>query len=114
MANAAHNSRPNRESVRKRIGKRTAAAIEARDGHKCTYCGISAKKAGAPMHFDHLTPRSHGGEDKATNLVLACESCNSARGNMTLRQWRAYAEVTRGLTISPLAVRAQARRSLAC
>lgn len=107
-----HDNRKGRESVRKRIGKRTAAAIEARDGHRCVYCGIHQDDCERHMHFDHLDPRSEGGEDAATNLVLTCEPCNSARKTMTLRQWKAYAAVKRGLVIDLRKVRAQARKAL--
>lgn len=37
-ATAAHNARPNRESLSKRLGK-VARLIAARDGHACVYCG---------------------------------------------------------------------------
>jgi hypothetical protein len=66
----------------------------------------------AHLHLDHLTTRSAGGADVASNLVLACRRCNSARQNMTLAQWAAYARVKLGLSIDPRAVRAQARRRL--
>lgn len=115
MANAAHNSRPNRESVSKRIGARNNRGLRARDGHCCQHCGVteaSELARGARMHLDHLTPRNHGGEDVVTNLVLACERCNSARGDMTLTEWRTYAATVYGLTIDPRALRAQARRRL--
>lgn len=106
-----HDNRPGRESVRKRLGK-VAARIEARDGHRCVYCGIHRDECERHMHFDHLDPRSEGGEDIATNLVLACEPCNSARKTMSLRQWKAYAATKRGLTIDLRKVRAQARKAL--
>lgn len=109
MANAMHNSRPNRESVSKRLGKRIVSQIHARDGHKCLYCGATAISTGAHLHLDHLTPRSLGGADVATNLVLACRSCNSRRGN---RSVAAFLAVSPELSITARAVRAQARRAL--
>lgn len=105
-------ARPGRESLSKRLGK-VAALIKSRDGNTCVYCGATAASSGAHLHLDHLTPRSHGGEDIATNLVVACRRCNDARQNLTLTEWAAYASVKLGLTISPRSIRAQARRRLA-
>lgn len=52
--------------------------VYKRDGNTCRYCG-SDKKIG----FDHVTPRSRGGDDSVENLVLACGSCNSHKGQRT-------------------------------
>lgn len=111
MCNSAkHNNRPGRESLRKRLGVRIVRAIDARDGGLCIYCGRDAATSGAHMQLDHLTPESHGGADAARNLVTCCRRCNSARQNMTLVQWSAYAAVKLGLTIDAKAVRAHARQ----
>jgi 5-methylcytosine-specific restriction endonuclease McrA len=109
---AEYSARPNRESLSKRLGK-TALQIKARDAHSCIYCRRTAETSGAALHLDHLTPRSQGGEDVATNLVLACRRCNSARQNMSLGQWAAYAHDKLGLVFSARSVRAHARRALA-
>jgi hypothetical protein len=109
MANEIHNRRPGRESLSKRLG-RVARQIAARDGHQCVYCGATAASSGAHLHLDHLTPRGAGGADVATNLVLACRSCNSRRRALTLSAWALLAAPK--LAISPRAIRAQARRRL--
>ena len=45
-------------------------------GRRCHYCGsVHALTA------DHLTPRSEGGSDEASNLVPACVTCNTSRRN---------------------------------
>jgi len=106
-----HGARKNRESLSKRLGK-VARQIKARDGHRCAYCSQTAEQAGAPLHLDHLTPRSCGGADVATNLVLACRRCNCARQAMSLGQFSAYAEVKLGLHFTARSIRAQARRRL--
>lgn len=106
-----HSSRPNRESLSKRLGK-VARQIKARDSHRCVYCGATEKTSGAHMHLDHLTPRSKGGEDVATNLVVACRRCNDARKELSLAAWRVYAERVYGLSFEPAKVRAQARKRL--
>ncbi len=53
--------------------------IFKRDGNECVYCG--AKKA---LTLDHIIPKSLGGKDSWENLVTACSSCNSKKGNRKL------------------------------
>lgn len=105
---AAHNSRPNRESLSKRLGK-MARQIKARDGFRCAYCGATEESSGAPLQLDHLTPRALGGLDVASNLVTCCRSCNSRRQKLTLAEW---ARRTPELAFSARSIRSQARRSL--
>lgn len=102
---AEYCSRPNRESLAKRLG-RLARRIAARDGHRCVYCRTTAARSGAPLQLDHLTPRKLGGPDLATNLVLACRPCNSARQSLPLPVW------CRARGLDARAVRGQARRRL--
>jgi 5-methylcytosine-specific restriction endonuclease McrA len=102
-------ARPNRESLRKRLGK-LARQIAARDGQACVYCGASAESSGSPLHLDHLTPRSMGGEDTAANLVLACRSCNCRRHDLSLGAWATVAQTH--LAFTARSIRAQARRRL--
>ena len=105
---AAHNSRPNRESISKRLGK-VARQIKARDGGRCIYCSVSMEselRKGRHMHLDHLTPKHHGGEDVPTNLALSCGACNSARQDMSLSAW------CRMIGADARAIRGQARRAL--
>lgn len=111
VGRAKHSVRPNRESLSKRLGK-VAAQIKARDDHRCAYCGRDAEESGAHLHLDHLTPKSDGGGDEPANLVLACRRCNSARQDMTLAQFAAYAAVKYRLRFTARSVRAQARKRL--
>jgi len=53
--------------------------IFERDKNTCQYCG--AKLARAELTIDHVIPRSRGGRDSWTNLVLACVKCNVKKGN---------------------------------
>jgi 5-methylcytosine-specific restriction endonuclease McrA len=53
--------------------------IYRRDNHTCQYCGARSK-----LTIDHVIPRSKGGEDSWENLVVACSSCNTKKGNMLL------------------------------
>ena len=56
-------------------------AIYLRDGLACVYCGQSVEEDGIVMTLDHLKPRSKGGKNEPTNLITACKTCNSSRGN---------------------------------
>lgn len=50
--------------------------IFKRDEHKCQYC-----ESDKDLTLDHLTPRSKGGKSTWVNLVTACKSCNSKKGD---------------------------------
>jgi 5-methylcytosine-specific restriction endonuclease McrA len=51
-------------------------AITTHYGHRCVYCGRKM----ARLTQDHLTPLSQGGSHTASNVVPACQSCNSKKG----------------------------------
>ena len=46
-----------------------------RDRFSCQYCA-----SGDNLTFDHLTPRSKGGQTTWENVVTACASCNLKKG----------------------------------
>jgi len=52
-----------------------------RDRFRCQYCGetFSAKD----LTFEHVIPRSKGGETSWTNIVAACDPCNVKKDNRT-------------------------------
>lgn len=54
----------------------------ARPVRECAYCGSDAD-----ITTDHVMPRSRGGSDAPDNIVWACRSCNSAKGNRTPEEW---------------------------
>ena len=47
-----------------------------RDRFSCQYCGSKHD-----LTFDHLIPRSRGGQTRWDNVVTACSPCNLAKGN---------------------------------
>jgi 5-methylcytosine-specific restriction endonuclease McrA len=51
--------------------------------YRCAYCG----KQGVPFELDHQVPRSRGGSNRASNLVLSCHACNQAKGNKTAAEF---------------------------
>ncbi len=54
--------------------------VIARDQARCRYCGCECID---DLSIDHVFPRSRGGSDKPGNLVVACVSCNSRKGDRT-------------------------------
>lgn len=52
-------------------------------GRRCVYCGAT----NVPLEVEHLTPKSRGGSDRASNLGLACHACNRAKGNQTAEEF---------------------------
>jgi len=71
------------------ITRERRLAIYIRDGFICQYCGRDMRNADpVEVSLDHLQARSHGGNNNSDNLVTACRSCNSARGN---KDWADYA-----------------------
>lgn len=53
-----------------------------RDKFTCGYCGT---KKGT-MTWDHIHPKSKGGQDTWMNSITACQKCNSMKGNLTLAE----------------------------
>lgn len=61
------------------------AYLFERENGCCIYCGIHASKA--KMEIEHVIPRSRGGTDSLSNLVLSCHACNQAKGNLSLSEY---------------------------
>lgn len=52
----------------------------------CPYCNVKFIKDDETIvecNIDHVIPLSRGGKDDISNMVLACVSCNSAKGAMS-------------------------------
>src|SRR5207302_3234008 len=56
------------------------AVIEGWAGFRCEYCHAPQAVCGYRFHMEHIVPSIHGGSDDATNLALACATCNLAKG----------------------------------
>ena len=60
-----------------------------RDKDTCRYCGTQwSLKNLVRMTVDHVIPKSKGGTHDETNLVTACNSCNSSKNGRTPEEWR--------------------------
>jgi hypothetical protein len=72
----------NMSTFSRELKKQMSAAEKA-----CEYCGVVEN-----LSWDHLIPLSKGGPDNADNLVWACLSCNSSKGNKGLYAWYGLSE----------------------
>lgn len=54
-------------------------------GRQCAYC----QSEGVPLQIEHIFPKSRGGSDRASNLTLACDACNKAKGNQDIHDFLA-------------------------
>lgn len=52
--------------------------ILARDENRCQYCG--RRFSAGQLSLDHVAPRSLGGASTWTNVVAACNACNTRKG----------------------------------
>ena len=61
----------------------TNTFLFARDNYSCQYCGRSgdALRTREYLTRDHLVPISRGGTNEWTNVLTACSSCNTRKGN---------------------------------
>ena len=67
----------------------TLAGYEVREyllekwGRKCTYC----QKGNSPLQVEHIHPRAKLGTDRISNLCLACDKCNKAKGTKDIEDF---------------------------
>ncbi|MGK7895701.1 MAG: RNA-guided endonuclease IscB [Xenococcus sp. (in: cyanobacteria)] len=52
-------------------------------GRQCAYCG----EENTPLQIEHIKPKSQGGSNRFSNLTLACECCNQAKGNRSVEEF---------------------------
>jgi len=50
---------------------------------RCAYC----QQLSIRLQVEHLVPKSRGGSDRISNLVLACGACNLVKGNKTAEEF---------------------------
>jgi 5-methylcytosine-specific restriction endonuclease McrA len=64
----------------------TVAGYEVREyllekwQRRCAYCA----KENVALQIEHIVPRAKGGSDRISNLALACEKCNRAKGTQDI------------------------------
>jgi 5-methylcytosine-specific restriction endonuclease McrA len=57
------------------------SVVFTRDDFTCQYCGVRVSMASGTR--DHVIPRSRSGPDILSNVVTACRTCNTRKGNRT-------------------------------
>lgn len=62
------------------VSRRLRFEVLKRDNYTCRYCG--AKAPDVTLTVDHVIPTTLGGGDDPTNLVTACEPCNSGKASV--------------------------------
>lgn len=88
-----------RKRAKVRLGVTVRAAVFARDGYRCQYCGIVCVDAPVLAPYmktgpwpdntrtiEHVVPRSRGGQTTLENLVIACMRCNLRKGDGLLEE----------------------------
>ncbi|MFB2919520.1 MULTISPECIES: RNA-guided endonuclease IscB [Aerosakkonema] len=50
---------------------------------QCAYCGAKD----VPLQVEHIHPKSKGGTNRISNLCLACEPCNLAKGTQDIKDF---------------------------
>lgn len=71
--------------VTKKAGVRFSREnVWLRDKGKCQYCGIPVSKK--TFTYDHVVPRTLGGQTRWDNIVIACYECNHQKAGHTPEQ----------------------------
>jgi 5-methylcytosine-specific restriction endonuclease McrA len=70
----------------------TNTFLFARDSYRCQYCGRGQEqfKFRECLTRDHLVPLSRGGTNAWSNVVTACSTCNTRKGNSLPAQCGMY------------------------
>lgn len=55
--------------------------VYLRDKYTCQYCAVNFSSR--DLTFDHVLPRSRGGQTTWKNIVAACRPCNQTKGDLT-------------------------------
>jgi len=51
--------------------------------YSCAYCGVK----NVPFEKEHVIPKSRGGSNRISNLVLSCRACNEKKDNMPIEEF---------------------------
>lgn len=70
-----------RVKVPRRAVQFSRSNVYRRDNFRCQYC--ERKYPVSSLTFDHVIPRSRGGQTTWENIVTSCEDCNRLKGDRT-------------------------------
>jgi hypothetical protein len=62
------------------------AAIKAAWNNCCAYCNTPPIDDRS-LTIDHVKPKSKGGEDRTSNCIPACKTCNHSKGSTDWVAW---------------------------
>lgn len=68
---------------RKHIGVHIKSEVLALSDYKCFYCGAPFTQENPPT-MDHVVSVHKGGKNQVSNLVAACQKCNTTKGSLPL------------------------------
>lgn len=78
LADLDHRLQMGRNRRAGRPGYKIRDAALERDQSRCRYCGrLTTSRT---RQLDHVIPRSRGGKNVITNIVVACQPCNTIKG----------------------------------
>jgi 5-methylcytosine-specific restriction endonuclease McrA len=72
--------------IKKRGVRFSRENVYTRDKGRCQYCNLAVKRPEAT--YDHVVPRTLGGQTRWENIVIACVDCNQRKGGRTPDQAR--------------------------
>ena len=64
---------------------RTFSILAQETGRCCIYCGTPLTTQA--VTYDHIIPRSLGGTRSIDNIVIACETCNTAKSSLSVDEF---------------------------
>lgn len=77
---------PRKGTRRVRANKKLGKSVHHLYEEACFACGVAS--ASAPLHIDHIQPRSRGGDATFQNLQPLCEPCGQAKADREVsEQW---------------------------
>ena len=87
-------------SMPRRMGRREFQVVDVEalvnlilSASACAYCGVSLSRLGVAV--DHVVPLPNGGLHVLENLVIACQPCNRAKGDLSLDEFREWLKALR-------------------
>ncbi len=66
---------------------RTFSILAEETGRCCIYCGTPLTTQA--VTYDHIIPRSLGGSRSIDNIIIACETCNTAKSSLSVDEFAA-------------------------
>lgn len=75
------------KTPRKVLSAELKSAVWEKSQGRCWYCGVQCNPF-TNLHIDHIRARVKGGDDSIDNLVVSCVSCNQAKRDLFVFEFR--------------------------